>query len=178
MIFNLESNDIKIKDDNKYNELLNQLNEEKNKNNKLLEELNKEKIKVKELKDKIKIYENSNNNYLKTIKELEKQINSKNHEINNLKENNDKNKITSIKSGEDIIAICFTSVDQNIHRPIYCKKTDILVKIEEKIYHEYPEYKDYNTYLTINKNVINRFKTLEENGIKDGNTIIVNIYDE
>ena len=175
MIFNLESNDIKIKDDNKYNELLNQLNEEKNKNKKLLEELNKEKIKVKELNDKIKIYENSNNNYLKTIKELEKQINSKNHEINNLKENNDKNKITSIKSGEDIIAICFTSVDENIHRPISCKKTDILVKIEEKIYHEYPEYKDYNTYLTVNKNVINRFKTFEENGIKDGNTIIVNI---
>ena len=174
---NIKGNDIKIKEDNKYNELLNQLNEEKNKNKKLLEELNKEKIKVKELNDKIKIYENSNNNYLKTIKELEKQINSKNHEINNLKENNDKNKnkITSIKSGEDIIAICFISIDQNIHRPISCKKTDILVKIEEKIYHEYPEYKDYNTYLTVNKNVINRFKTLEENGIKDGNTIIVNI---
>jgi hypothetical protein len=44
---NIKGNDIKIKEDNKYNELLNQLNEEKNKNKKLLEELNNEKIKLK-----------------------------------------------------------------------------------------------------------------------------------
>ena len=157
---------------------MNQLNEEKNKNKKLLEELNKEKIKVKELNDKIKIYENSNDKNLKIIKELEKQLNSKNLEINNLKENNNKNKITSIKSGEEIIAICFISVNEDINRPIPCKKTDIFAKIEEKIYYEYPEYKDCNTYFTINGKVINKLKTLEENGIKDGNIINVNIYDD
>ena len=142
-----------------------------------MEELNKEKIKVKELNDKIKIYENSNDKNIKIIKELEKQINSKNLEIDYLKKNNDKNKITSIKSGEEIIAIFFTSVNQEIHRHIPCKNTDIFAKIEEKIYDEYPEYKNYNTYLTANGNIIKRFKTLKENEIKDGNTIIVNIYD-
>ena len=171
---NIENN--KIKEDNKYNELLNQLNEERNKNKKLLEELNNEKKKVKELNDKLKSYENSN--YLKKIKELEELIKLKNLEINNLKNNNDKNEITTIKSGEKIIAIFFTSTHQDIHRPIPCKNTDVFVKIEEKIYNEYPKYKDYNTYLTVNGNIIKRFKTLEENGIKDGNTIIVNIYDE
>ena len=162
----------------------NQLNEEKNKNKKLLEELNKEKLKVKELNDKLKICENSNNENNKKIKEMEKKIKemekiikSKNLEINKLKSNNDKNKITNIETGE-IIAIFFTSVNQDIHRPISCKSTDTFVKIEEKIYNEYPKYKDYNTYLTVNGNVIKRFKTLEENGIEDGNTIIVNIYDE
>ena len=154
--------------------MLNQLKEEKNKTKQLLEELNKEKIKVKELNKKIKKYENSNNNNLKIINELEIQLNSKNLEINNLKENNDKNKITSIKSGEEIIAICFISVNEDIHRPIPCKKTDIFAKIEEKLYDEFPEYKDYNIFLTVNKNVIYRNKTLEENGIKDGNTIIIN----
>ena len=153
-----------------------QLDEERNKNKKLLEELNKEKIKVKELNDKLKIYENSNN--LKKIKELEELIKLKDSEINNLKNNNDRNEITNIKSGEKIIAIFFTSTHQDIHRPIPCKNTDVFVKIEEKIYNEYPKYKDYNTYLTVNGNIIKRFKTLEENGIKDGNTIIVNIYDE
>ena len=163
----------------------NQLNEEKNKNKKLLEELNKEKLKVKELNDKLKICENSNNENNKKIKEMEKKIRemekiikSKNLEINKLKSNNDKNKITNIEAGEEIIAIFFTSVHQDIHRPISCKNTDTFVKIEEKIYNEYPKYKDYNTYLTVNGNVIKRFKTLEENGIEDGNTIIVNIYDE
>ena len=173
---NVKSNEIKIKEDNKYNELLNLLNEEKNKNKKLLEELNNEKIKVKELSDKVKKYENSNNEYIKKIKELEELIKSKNADINNLK--NDNNEITTIKSGEKIIAIFFTSNLQDIHMPIPCKYTDTFVKIEEKIYNEYPKYKDYNTYLTVNGNVIKRFKTLEENGIEDGNTIIVNIYDE
>ena len=158
--------------------MLNQLNEEKNKNKKLLEELDNEKIKVKELNDKIKIFENSNNNNLKKIKELEKQINSQNLEINYLKENNDKNKIISIKSGEEIISLFFISVNQEIHKRIPCKNTDIFSKIEEKLYDEFPKYKNYNTYLTANGNIIKRFKTLKENGIKDGNTIIVNIYDE
>ena len=173
-----KSNDIKLKNYNKYIELLNQLNEEKNKNKSLLKELNKEKIKVKELNDKIKRYEISNNNYLKIIKEFEEKIISKNREINNLKENNDKNKITSIKSGEEIIALFFTSIHEDIQKPISCKKTDIFGKIEEKIYDEYPIYKNSNSYFTVNGNVINSFKTIEKNGIKNGNTIIVNIYDE
>ena len=173
---NIKGNDIKIKEDNKYNELLNQLNEEKNKNKKLLEELNNEKIKVKELNDKLKKYENPNNEYINKIKELEELIKLNNEEINNLK--NDNNEITTLKSGEKIIAIFFTSNLQDIHMPIPCKNTDTFVRIEEKIYNEYPKYKDYNTYLTVNGNVIKRFKTLEENGIKSGNTIIVNIYDE
>ena len=150
---------------------MNQLNEERNKNKKLLEELNNEKIKVKELNDKLKKYQ-KNSIFLKAIIKL------KDSEINNLKNNNDKNEITTIKSDEKIIAIFFTSTHQDIHRPISCKNTDVFVKIEEKIYNEYPKYKDYNTYLTVNGNIIKRFKTLEENGIKDGNTIIVNIYDE
>jgi len=177
-ILNVKSNDINKNNDNKYNELLNQLNEEKIKNKKLLEELSKEKANIKELNDKIKIYENSNNNNLKIIKELEKQLNSKNSEINNLKEYIYKNKIPSIKPGEEIIAICFTSIHEDIHRPILCKKTDTFAKIEEKIYDEYPIYKNFKTYLTVNGYEINRSKTLEENGIKDCNTIIINIYNE
>ena len=86
--------------------------------------------------------------------------------------------LNNIKSGEEIIAIFFTSVNQDIHRPISCKNTDTFAKIEEKIYNEYPIYKDNNTYFTVNGNVINKYKTLKENGIKDGNTIIVNKYDE
>ena len=173
---NVKSNDIKIKEDNKYNELLNLLNEEKNKNKKLLEELNNEKIKVKNLNDKLKKYENSNNEYIKKIKKLEELVESKNIEIKNLK--NDNNVITTKKSGEEIVALFFTSEKQDIHRPISCKNTDTFAKIEEKIYNEYPQYKDYNTYLTVNGNVIKRFKTIDENKIKDGNTIIINIYDE
>ena len=40
-----------------------------------------------------------------------------------------------------------------------------------------PKYKEYNTYLTANGSTVKRFKTIEENKIKKGNTIIINRYD-
>ena len=49
--------------------------------------------------------------------------------------------------------------------------------MEEELYSEYPKYKDYNTFLTVNGNNIKRFKTIRENGIKKGNTILVDIID-
>ena len=62
--------------------------------------------------------------------------------------------------------------------PISCLNSDILVKFEEIFYIKYPEYKEYNTFLTVNGNPIKRFKSIEENGIKEGNDIIVNIYEK
>ena len=152
-------------------EIINSKNVEINKNKQLFEQLSNEQSKERVLTNKIKIYENE----IKKIKDLEEIINLKNIEINSLKNNNE---ITYIKPGEKIIAIFFTSNGEDIQRPISCKNTDTFVKIEEQIYNEYPQYKEYNTYLTVNGNIIDRFKTLNENGIKDGNIIIVNIYDE
>ena len=85
--------------------------------------------------------------------------------------------LSFIKPGEKNIAVNFTSPKQDIQFPMACKNTDIFVRLEEKLYNEYPKYKDYNTYLTVNGNLIKRFKSLEENGIENGNSIIVNIYD-
>ena len=52
------------------------------------------------------------------------------------------------------------------------------MKLEEKIYNEYPKYKDYNTYLTCDKKILRRFKTIEENGIKEANSIIIRLLEE
>ena len=82
----------------------------------------------------------------------------------------------AINPGENIIAINFETINQDIKKPMACKNTDIISRLEEKVYNEYPEYKEHNTYLTVNGNLIKRFKSLEENGIKDGNIILVNIY--
>jgi hypothetical protein len=152
-------------------EIINSKNVEINKNKQLFEQLSNEQSKERVLTNKIKIYENE----IKKIKDLEEIINLKNIEINSLKNNNE---IIYIKPGEKIIAIFFTSNGEDIQRPISCKNTDTFVKIEEQIYNEYPKYKEYNTYLIVNGNIIDRFKTLNENGIKDGNIIVVNIYDE
>ena len=55
-----------------------------------------------------------------------------------------------------------------------CKINDIFEKLEEKLYLEYPDYKKNNTYFIANGKTINKFETIENNGIKNGNSIIVN----
>ena len=141
--------------------------------------LNNEKVKVKELNNKIILFEKNRNEDINKIKELQKLINIKDDELNDLKIkiiNNDS--MSFVKPGGETIAVNFTSTSQDIQFPMACKNTDIFARLEEKLYNEYPKYKDYNTYLTVNGNLIKRFKSLEENGIKNGNSIIVNIYDE
>ena len=141
--------------------------------------LNNEKKKVKELENKIILYEKNTNENNNKINDLKKLINIKDNELNNLKLkliNNDS--IFYHQPREKSIAFNFLSVNQKINKPMTCKNTDIISRLEEKLYNEYPQYKDYNTYLTCNGKFVKRFKSLDENGIKDGNSIIVNIYDE
>jgi hypothetical protein len=68
-------------------------------------------------------------------------------------------------------------LDQSFIRPIACNNTDTLVKLEQIIYKEYPKFKEYNTYLTVGGEIKKRFKTLDENGIKDSTAIVINIYE-
>ena len=114
------------------------------------------------------------------IRELENLITLKNNELNNLRTrlNNNNNPILNINPGEQIIAINFESINQDIRKPMACKNTDIISRLEEKLYNDYPQYKDKNTFLTVNGKIVKRFKTVDENEIIDGNSIIVNIYDD
>ena len=66
-----------------------------------MEQLSNEQKKVKKLNDKIKLYEN--NGDVKKIKELEEIIISLNSKINKLGNNTDKDKVTTLKSGEEIL---------------------------------------------------------------------------
>ena len=81
------------------------------------------------------------------------------------------------KPGEKIFAINIISTDHKVYHPIACKNTDIFVKLEEELYDEYPEYKEVNTYFTCNGKVIKRFKSIQENDIKNHDKILLNIYD-
>ena len=52
-----------------------------------------------------------------------------------------------------------------------CKTTDLFVRLEERLYQDFPKYRNVETFFTVNTNRILRFKTLEQNKIK-GNFII------
>ena len=57
---------------------------------------------------------------------------------------------------------------------LVCKNTDIFNQLEERVYNEFPKFKEFNTICKVNSRDNKRFKTLDENGIKSGD--IINIF--
>ena len=151
----MEKNISKLTDDLKYNkDLLNQ--------------------KMKEINDlKIQLQ-----NKEKTIELLNNQISNKIIELNNMKNkisnNNNDDLINVINPGEKILSAQFISSDQKLIYSIPCKNTTTFVRVEEKLYEEYPEYKETENHFIHNGTAIKRFKTIGENNIKSGKPIILN----
>ena len=77
----------------------------------------------------------------------------------------------------EVLAINISSTDSKINFPIPCKKNDKFSIIEQKLYEEYPEYKNKNCCFIANGNVIDRNNTIEGNKIKSGDNIILNFFD-
>ena len=90
-----------------------------------------------------------------------------------------KNKITSILPGEKILGVNFVSMGVNDigHYNLVCKNTDLFVRLEERLYEDYPQFKEYETYFEVKTRRIKRFKTLQENNIKTKDVINVFIID-
>ena len=154
------------------NNLKQQLNEEKKKNEILSNENKKLKSIITNLNDeinKLKQYEQKN-------RLLQEEINKKNIEIQKYKSDNNKDfdeGITSVKPGEKIISINFVSMgNQDIgHYSLVCKNTELFVRLEERLYDDFPQFKNYETYFEKNTKRIKRFKTLDENEIKNKDVI-------
>ena len=156
---------IEIKD------LKRQLKEEKDKNLKLINEnnilkntidnLNKELAQIKGIKQKMK-----NDLVQKDIK-IQKLLSQK---------SNDYFDISSLKSNDKIIGVNFVSMGINDigHYSLVCKTRDLFVNLEERLYNDFPQFKNYETYFEVNGKRIKRFQTLEQNKIK--NNDIINIF--
>ena len=170
------NNDQQIK--NQYiNELYKQLKEEKDKNKKLIIENNN----LKDIINKL----NAELNQIKGLKEkLESELAKKNNEILKLLSQKNKNEdyfdLSSIKFGDKIITVNFLSMGNNDigHYSLVCKKRDLFVKLEERLYNDFPQFKNYETYFEANGKRIKRFKTLEQNTIKNNDIINIFIIEE
>jgi len=79
--------------------------------------------------------------------------------------------------GEKLMSVIITSQDQKIHFSIICKNTTTFNRIEEKIYKDYPEFLEIENYFLVNGNKINKYKTMEENHIKNSDIIILHQLD-
>lgn len=178
------------KQKNIINQLSSQLNGEKPKDNKLIEELNKQRNIINLLTSQLNSEKQNNlnlnnqlKNYININNQLNQSLNSKITEIQNLKKSTSTNlsstlsTVKSINPGEKVIAVHFSSPDHRINYSIACKNTDVFVKLEQQLYMEYSEYKNENTYFTVNGNFVKRFKTLDENSIKNHDIILLNVYE-
>ena len=118
--------------------------------------------------------ENEKNKLKKIIEKLENEIVSKDKII---EENNNKNLnlIKSMKPGEKILKILFKKEGNkdDINYEIQCKNTDLFVRLEEKLYNDYPKFKNCETFFLVNNRKVFRFKTMEENQIKNNDTIFI-----
>ena len=160
---------------NEINELKRQLNDEKNKNI----NLNKE---IEILKNKNNILNIETNSLKEKIKLLENNLDKKNNELQDLiiKNNLLNNKITSIKTGEEVLAVNFVNKGTQNIRPynLVCKNTDLFVSLEERLYHDFPDFKNFDTYFEVNNRRIKRFKTIDENHIQSNDIINIVIIEE
>ena len=148
----------------------NNTNVEKNEKKKNKEEIfnkkeifnyNKEIAELRKLLDeernKNKILENKNKDF--------------NNTINKLKKDNKK----KFQSDKIISVLFMTQGNQDIiNYSMACKTTDLFSSLEERLYQDYPNYRNIEKIFMVNTNRISRNKTLEENNIK--NNDIINIF--
>ena len=74
--------------------------------------------------------------------------------------------------GEKLVAIRFISVDQKFNHTIISKTSTKFHDVESQLYAKYPDYADDDNFFMFNGSKINRWKTLEENGV-NGYTIML-----
>ena len=178
-------------------ELNKQLNDEKNKNtllnNQIISlnaQINMYKSQLNEEKNKNQTYINTINGLNETISFLKKQLtdekNKNKNNFQNMNQQNNAREITYINPGEKIMTINFVSQgNQDItNYSLACKNTDLFVRLEEILYHlfirleeklyqDFPQFKDYETYFEVRTKRIKRFKTIEENDIRNNDVISV-----
>ena len=146
-------------------QLKNELNIEINNKNKLFDLNDLLKQQIKDLIDSQKQKEiliNSNNN---KIEQLYQKIDELKDELSRYP--------LELSKGEKLISVIFTSSDKMILYSTICKNTEKFIKLEEKLYNNYPEYSKSDNYFMVNGNIINKFNTLDENKIKDSDNIIL-----
>lgn len=147
--------------------------------NKLFEkEINNRKLleKIKELENNKKTTGNVSSLNEKII-DLYDELKIKDQKIEKLEKALKRYPI-ELSENEKLMSIIINSSDQKIQHSIICKNTDKFIKLEGILYNEYPEYEELSNYFLSNGKKISKFKTLEENQIKNSDIITLYLVDE
>ena len=127
--------------------------------------IEQQKLKINELQNKLNNYNNTINNYNNIINQKDNELNNLRTQLNNINNNMNNNIHFNIN---DMMSVNFISMDQNVHFSVGCLKTNIFAEVEEKLYKQYPEYRETNNNFIANGTQVLRFKTIAENKIGNG----------
>lgn len=196
-------NQIKINEqlNNKINELQNQLLKENFKNNDLRQQISNsigsnlqnesEKMNESLIKTTNDLYSAKKQieKLSKALKGLNIEIKNKNLEIQNkekelidiYKENRILKKKLSrfpfeLEENEVMMIIFFKSSEEQLNQYIICKNTETFSQIELRLKNKIPKLRDEENYYIHEGKKINKNYNLDENGIKDGDIIIINTF--
>ena len=145
------NNNNNINNLNKINKLEKLLKEEKSEN----VELNS---KINELETILNMQIDKNSQLSKKVKDLEAKLARYPFEL---------------LEGEKIMSVIFYSAGLNIHTSLICKNTDLFMNLEIKLYEEFPNAKRKNNYFTVKGQMVDRYKSLQENNIKENDVILL-----
>ena len=136
-----------------------------------------QKLKIKELENTIQNLKN-NNQSMNMIKQLKIEIKNKDNELNKLKNELEKTKNnqkdTKVERNE-MISVFFQHPNYNYS--VACVKNDTFAEVEEKFYKEFPELRNTNNVYLVSGRQVLRFKTIEENKIRNGYPVLLQIPD-
>ena len=83
-----------------------------------------------------------------------------------------------LMENEKLMTVIIISGDQKVHYSIICKNTQKFTEIEHKLYQKYKEYLESENYFLASGKKINKYKSLEENNIKNSDIITLYKFDE
>ena len=159
-------------DKNSLEKEIKELKEKLNKANKIID---KQILDNQELKNQINSIKNIDNIQINNLKN---DIIIKNNEIAQLKKqieninlNNNRNNI--LININDIKIVTIKSTDERIFYTTPCTGKETFAEIEEKLYKEYPEYRETNNSFFVDGHDILRFKTINDNKIDTGKQILL-----
>ena len=170
----ISKNNIIIKLQNDFNKAKEKILSQTNIIKDLEEKLNSYKKNLDKLSKELDEKKKKQNNTEKSLKEKIKEKDEEIKKLNKLIEIkiNDKNKNININRNQ-LMCINFTSSDQKINYAIPCIYTDISAEVEEKLYCEFPEYRETNNCFLVNGREIIRFKTVKDNKIAGYPVILI-----
>ena len=133
----------------------------------LIEELKKELTEEKEKNKTLEkiIKESGKESILNTFIEKDKEIKELKLKLSRYPFN--------LEEGEKLMTINFITPDQKLHHSVICKNTDEFHQIETQLYKSHPELFKNEVNFISNGKKINRYETLEKNGIKNNEVIVL-----